>query len=335
MSDYFENAYNKINLFQKDVLNKIFPKAHFKETCLFGKPDKRLKEFQGFISTERLFQCTNYDFEKDNKLFIHFTSLSTLSQILNSGFLRMSEFNCLQDKTELVFASEVLSALSNNEREKIEKERSKLFCLSACKSNSETLQNKFMWHHYSTRETGCVIEYKFTQLDIHNMIFGQVRYGKYSLKELKSLKELAQTFQKKYDFTVKEFPLFLLKISAFHKQIQYKKEQEVRLLLYNDGSIGTNAGHINQYKDFYKDNHVRNFIKLPIKGKNPYFNHPDFDIYTVLKHSPQIEITRIIIGSKNTNLIETIEYLNHLQEHNNIHFEIWHKNQHDVIYKIE
>jgi len=333
MIDYFEEATQKIKLFNSEVLNKIFPNARLKESLLFGSPNQPLKTFNGVISTDNIFKSTRYDFNTDSN-FIHFTTFSSLSQILSSGFLRMSEFNCLSDNSELVFASEIIGVLDSELKDKILDEKSNIFCLSACISNHETLRNQYMWKNYASNGKGCCIEYKFTKTDIHNMVFGKIQYGKRSLKPLKEIKKLEEEFISNYEFTVSDLPLFLLKISSFHKKSNFKKEQEVRLLFHKDGSVGTKDGHLNKYKDFHKDHAVRNFIKLPIIGRNKHLENNNFDRETILIHSPQIEISRIIIGPNLDDTLEIVKQLFQLKNEYQLNFEIWKKNPNDDIFKI-
>jgi len=278
----------------------------------------RISITDALISSEKLFEGTQYKFD-ESSFFVHFTSLSALSQILQSGFLRMSDFNCLSDKSELHFASHMFD---NCTVEQVKEKKSKILSLSACLSTAEILNNEHMWNQYACKGMGCAIEYKFVTTNIHNMVFGKVLYGKENLKNLQQLKKLNEQFKNENDFEVTDLPMLLLKISAFHKNIKYKNEQEVRLLFYNESDYPKDFVHRNRYEDFYSDQQVRNFIKLYIKGKNPknLMSHVEYD--KKLMHEPEIEISKVIIGPNNPKPFEVAKLLHQCKNEQGYNFEI-------------
>lgn len=246
MSELDDKIHELIDAYKKEVLHKFFPSAEFSSTFTISKFDSLARTFDAVISNIGLFENTNYKFNPKTQ-FIHFTSLPALSQVLRSGFLRMSDFNCLSDKSELHFASNVFENCTD---EKVKEEKSKILSLSACLSTAEILNNEHMWNQYANKGMGCAIEYKFVTTNIHNMVFGKILYGKENLKNLKQLKKLNEQFKNEYDFEVTDLPMLLLKVSAFHKNIKYKNEQEVRLLFYNESNDSKDFVHRNHYKDF-------------------------------------------------------------------------------------
>ncbi len=315
MNNQLDEYWHKIDVFQKNVLRKDYPKLYLKQSFSLCNTLKSPESFNGEISTEDIFSFTNYEV-KGNPFFIHFTSLSSLSKILQSGFLRMSDFNCLSDETELIFSSELITQLSEKQRLKIINEKPKIFSLSACLSNETTLKNEHMWNHYASGGSGCAIEYQFNEMDIHRMIFGKVQYGKVALKPLRRIVKNNEDFKNEYNLTIEDFPMFLLKISAFHKDIKFKQEEEVRLLFHKDGSMGFNAFFNIEYKDFYTDNEVRNFIKIPLLNKKDLnYNNPI--------NFPSIKISRVIIGHNNPDPDATISQLLEIIKETKISFEIW------------
>lgn len=318
MIDPDDPNFKNIELYEKSVLKKVLPNAHFKKTGFTLSGDLPLKKFDALISSEKLFEETQYKFDESSS-FIHFTSLPALSQILKSGFLRMSDFNCLSDKSELHFAS---SIFSNGENKKIEEAKTNIFCLSACLSRPEILDSQHMWNQYASKGMGCAIEYKFTSTKIHNMIFGKVLYGKENLKNLRKLKKLDDAFKNEHDLEVTDLPVLLLKVSAFHKKISFKKENEVRLLFLNDGFFSKESIHRNHYEDLYTDQQVRNFIRLPIVGKNTSVNAYTINLEKELGFSPQIEISRVIIGPNNPKHLEVAKLLNQFKKEHGYNFEI-------------
>ena len=197
MKDELDQIFDDVFLFQKKVLNSEFPNAKLSQSIFYGSIDRLPTKFDGEISTYNIFYNTKYEV-KNKPHFIHFTSLSTFNQIINSGFLRMSDFNCLSDKTELLFSSEFITQLDEKKRLKITSEKQKIFSLSACLSNETTLKNEHMWNHYASGGSGCAIEYQFNEMDIHRMIFGKVQSGKVELNPLRSIVTNNEAFKNKY-----------------------------------------------------------------------------------------------------------------------------------------
>jgi hypothetical protein len=318
MSELDDKIHELIDAYKKEVLHKFFPFAKFKEAGSITSNNIPPRTFDAVISNEGLFENTDYKFNP-NTHFIHFTSLPVLSQILKSGFLRMSDFNCLSDKSELQFAS---IRLSESENKNIEKAKQIIYSLSACLSSPEILNNQHMWSQYANKGMGCAIEYKFVTTNIHNMVFGKILYGKKSLKSLRKLKKLDEQFKNKYEIEVTDLPMLLLKVSAFHKKIKFKNEQEVRLLFYNETRYPKHFIHRTHYKDFYSDQEVHNFIKLYNKGKNPENPKSHVDYEKNLMFEPEIEISRVIIGPNNPNPFEVAKLLSQLKEKLEYNFEI-------------
>lgn len=318
MNDLSDKTFELIAAYNKEVLHKCFPFAKFKEAGSMTSNNIPPQTFNAVISNEGLFENTDYKFNPDTH-FIHFTSLPVLSQILKSGFLRMSDFNCLLDKSELHFGQKVFTTRKDDELEKI---KANIYSLSACLSSPNIINNQHMWSQYAHKGMGCAIEYKFVTTNIHNMVFGKVLYGKENLKNLQQLKKLNEQFKNEYDFEVTDLPMLLLKVSAFHKNIKYKNEQEVRLLFYNESDYTKDFVHRNHYKDFYLDQQVRNFIKLYIKGKNPTLSlsHPEYE--KELMYEPEIEISRVIIGPNNPKPFEVAKLLHQFKNEQGYNFEI-------------
>jgi hypothetical protein len=199
-----------------------------------------------------------------------------------------------------------------------------MFCLSACESKHEVVLDAHMWEHYADKGHGCSIEYKFTSSSIANMSLGRIQYGKRKLKLLKDIDALMQNFALSNDgFKVIDPIKFLTPIFAYHKDIKFQNEKEVRLFYYQDGSIFNDKPHLNQYCDFYKGEQVRNFVKIYLSGKNKYVPYPGLDDDAALNVSPQIEITKVIIGPKVENIVEVIDQLLLLRAEEKQEFEIW------------
>lgn len=337
MESYYELdskiTFEKIALYQKSVLKSNFPNAYLKESSFLSKPNNSIStQFNGVISTNNLFKNTKYEITS-NPYLIHFTSLNSLSLIFNSGYLRMSDFNCLSDKTELIYASKIFSDLDENQIKKLSKSRENLFCLSACVSSEENLKNDFMWQNYAQKHSGCIIEFNFEELNISNMIFGKVHYGRRTLDLIEKCYKSAHKFNLDHNFKVDDLTTFLTKILVFHKHIKYKNEQECRLFFQREGGFLNNSKHFYEYRDFYTDNQVRNFIKIPIK-KTELESSIELSLEKRPDLFPLINVSRVIIGPENKEIDQTIIQLIELRKTTKINFEIWRMNERYLLNKI-
>ena len=71
-----------------------------------------------------------------------------------------------------------------------------------------------------------------------------------------------------------------------------------------------------EYKDFYTDNEVRNFIKIPLLKKKDLNNNTSISL-------PIIKISRVIIGQNNPDPDATISQLLEIIKETKFSFEIW------------
>lgn len=331
---HFDKASSLINKYEEEVLKSVFPNARFSQTNLIGSPDKPIKTFEGVISTDDGFKDSRY-FHDGKHNFLHFTSLQSLGSILKSGFLRMTELDSLTDKGELNYALNQLNFNINpNSHNWVEKRRN-LFCLSACEANENTRVDSFMWETYGNKGKGISIEYKFTKPDAFQFEFGRILYGKDELDDLKKVIQLSQNFSNKHDFQILDLPFVFSNFMAFHKAKVFENEQEIRLLYNQDGSFGK-PEHLTVYKDFYKDNEVRRFLKIFIKGCHDLIPHEKLEDEVVLNIAPQIEIERILLGPNldAESLLDIVSFLKDISSEKKISFEIWKVNKEKECYKI-
>lgn len=289
MNNQLDKVFDKINLYDKEVLKKVFPESYLSSSEVWSSDKKVSDSFNGQISTVNLFNGTQYEYVGKNK-FLHFTSIDSLFKILESGYIRMTDIYSLEDKSELHFASQVLGENYENE---INLEGENTYSFSACESNADNLISDYMWREYGDNFKGCTIEFSFSKTDFHKMNLGKIQYGDEKLEPIINLKKYSEEFWNNYGIKVNKFPLFLLKILAFHKESRFSNENELRLLFHNDnGQNHPNVMYISCQK-----RGIKSFIKLPLKGRNEILENPNFDMDTKLYHSPQVEINRIILGS--------------------------------------
>lgn len=333
--DNTSRALDKANKYEKEVLKKVFPNAHFSQSIVFGGANDEINSFKGTISTGNIFKGTSYEFGEKKEL-IHFTSLNSLIQILRNGYFRMSDFNCLDDDEELNYSLKKFHNL-NLEKENIKQIKQNLFCFSSCESNDRTIFNHFMWEVYSDKGRGCAIEYKLTKNNPYKFLHGVVKYGENQFDEINTTLELSEKFsQLNNGFYVQDLPRVLLNILIFHKSKSYEIEDEVRLVYNQKGVSVKNNINPHIYSDLYKNQKVRRFLKLYLKGKHPFLPNKELKEDQVLDIFPQVEIKRIILGThiNSDDLIDLINLLREVQSENNYTFEIWKMNLEKQIYKI-
>lgn len=320
--DKFSRDTELSNEFLKLVLKPIFPNAEFAFMRYFGLNSNQFStSFVGQISSKELFNNSPYEY-KGNGCFLHFTTFPILEMILKTGFIRMSEFNCLSDNNELHFASSSLFDSIYNNSDKLISDKRNLFCLSVCESKIDTITSKFMWNNYAAKGKGCSIEFKFSEVPSYNYLFGRVQYGKRKLAPIKKTISLANQFKTKNNYGIASLPSILMKVFAFHKEMKFKNENEVRLIFHHEDNSLNKELPQNTYLGFHKDNTLKRFIKLYLKGNHDYVKNEDPQMLCIF---PQIEITKIILGP-NVPLddkIEIHEFLSETKEKQNRDFEIW------------
>ena len=333
---------DKIKKFETEILKIVFPHARLARTSMYGSPDIAPSSFEGALSTENIFKDTQYEYKGDGS-FIHFTSLIALKSILDSGWLRMSEFGNLldKDKNELMYAASVFqdNDLLKPQFERLDYLKDTLFCLSACEANENTKRNAFMWEVYGDKGKGVFIEYSFTKKQSYFYIFGKMQYGLDKLEPLKKVKELAEEFGKKNNFFPSNFLELLVEIQSFHKAKHFEIEDEVRLLFRKEKEPYEEHADIGIYKDMNSNQEVKYFNKLFLKGRHQFLNEGkinEFGENKILDVFPQIEIKKITLGFNisRENKFELISFFQKIKKQYCYDFEIWNIDNEERIYQM-
>jgi hypothetical protein len=293
--------FDRIEKFKNEVIKPIFPNVKFESSMMVTALGEPATSFKGKLSSINLFKDTKYEYKGDSK-FLHYTSLFSLKAVLETGFLRMSEFGNLIDKNELMYASEnfINNPIFQIKKEELEQLKENIFCLSACQSNEETKRDAFMWEVYGDKGKGVFIEFEFTKKDPNKFLLGKVQYGNESLKPLKDLEKGVEKFAKdEQNILPNNFSEFFMEIQSFHKAERYKVEQEVRLFL----KVEKQAHKVHKLESIYQDinsnQEVKYFYKLFLKARRPFLDFEDSlsnEEDAVFDEFPQIEIKNIILG---------------------------------------
>jgi len=289
------------------VVKPLLPNAKYKFTLQHGDYTNTSNNFSGVISDDDIFNGSIYGYTGKNK-FIHFTTLQSLEAILLSGFIRMSDFTSLTDRSELEYASSVLNdyLTRNGEKERIENEKKSLFCLSFCESTQNTIRDTFMWNEYGAKGSGVIIDFSISEFNANRFSIGKIRYGSDALKDIIDLKNRALEFLKETNFYHASLVNLLAIVLSYHKSVKYKNEKELRLL-FNDKELNFSAPKNRYYtmdSAISNRNEIYNYNKIFLKGR-------DCLVSSNPRLFPEIKINRVILGY-NLSLEQKEEVISHL-----------------------
>lgn len=329
----------RIRKFENEVLKSVLPYARFSETKMFGSPNFSPNSFKAKISSVNIFKDSIYEYKGDGN-FIHFTSLFALNSILESGYLRMSEFGNLIDQNELTYGAQVFEGIKDYQKnlQILNNFKENVFSLSACQSSENTMKDPYLWQTYGDKGNGVVIEYSFTNMNLVNYIFGNIQYGKVGLLPLEKIKSLSDKFKTENDdFFPENFLELIIEMESFHKAMKFSEEKEVRLIFKNDISLKYNHNPI--FRDINSTRDIKNFLKIFLKGRNPEYTNANMDSVGedfFCNFFPQIEIKRIIFGfgisvEKKVNFMH---YFNDIKTKYNYIYELWQMNDEQEIFKM-
>jgi hypothetical protein len=331
----FQNADEGIEMmsnFDSKVFKEVLPNSTFLPRCYAGNAG-------GHFSFKDLFIGTDYEQDK-KELFCHFTSVQSLVSILKGGYLRMSEFNHLIDINEIQYGSKIFKDFI--EASKLENRVSDLketcFSLSACISSEPVKTNSFLWESYGNKGNGVIIEFEILYKDVESMLLGKIQYGKDDLKPLEEIKQKALIFKELNDFIPSDFPTEIIELLAFHKELRYKSEEEIRLFMKVNKPKYEEHSHIAIYKDVTNNNLVRWFFRLFLEGRKDVFKKEDISdddnlIEDYFSYYPTIRIKNIILGSSLTieQKIDIVYLIDQIRSKHNYTFNINHLNNDNEI----
>lgn len=308
--------------FDNEVFKIIFPKSTYLQAYYAGR-------IVGKFNYKGLFEKTNYEISKDES-FIHFTSLQTLTSILNNGYFRLSEFRHFDDLEELHYASKIFSDIDSLKPngKNIDTQKENFFALSACLVTEKTLKNSFMWEKYGNKGKGVIIQFKLNYDKTFKFLLGKVQYGEDGLKNIIYLKKLAEKFRDENGgFTYDDFPERIIEFLAFHKQDKYISENEVRFFFNEKKQKYDKHNHESIYEDVTYNNEVRYFFKTFLTERKSVLQGKINDekiSKEYFEHYPTIEIESIILGN-NLDLarkVKIFQLLSVIKSKYNYNFEL-------------
>ena len=316
--------FKRIDQFVSKVIHPVLPNAKLKQSFISGSSiEVPITNFEGKLSSSKLFKETDYEYKGDGK-FIHYTSLLGLKAILDSGFIRMSEFGNLIDKNELHYAASVFSEnpIFRFDKTTTEQLKDSVLCLSACESNESTKKNDLMWEQYGDKGKGAIIEFELTKMNPNDFVLGKIQYGTEGLKPLFDIKKLAENYISTHGVIFpNNFQEFILELQSFHKSKRYEGEGEIRLLMKKNTSFPAET----IYQDINSNQEVKYFNKLYFKGRHEFLNAANFEEEDeLLDEFPQVEIKNIILGFNISveNKVNITTFLHEIKVIHNYEFEV-------------
>ena len=168
---------------------------------------------------------------KDDTLLIHYTSIQSLFEILNSKKLRLFSTIHMNDPFELSFA---LKNIDGIDYEKINEQAKNFFVTSFCEYKSEITnrENFSMWRNYANDGAGIGIVFKLSNYNLHNRwidsVLGKVSYDSNSIS-LTGIRNYFQALKKENSFQVQNLPNIIFQLACLHKASIWSEENEIRL----------------------------------------------------------------------------------------------------------
>jgi hypothetical protein len=334
-----DEAWPLMEKFETAVFKQVFPHSTFLNGYHAGS-------IVGKFAYDDLFKNTNYEVPL-NQSFIHFTTLQSLTSVLNNGYFRFSEFNNFEDKSELHYATKVFNenpVLFGNSQ-KLDEKKECCFAFSACLASEQTSKNSYMWANYANKGKGVYIQFKLNYEKTCHFLLGKVQYGEKELDPIIKLKDLAKIFQDSNNaFSYTQFTERVLELLAYHKFEKYREENEVRMFFREDKYGQDEHHHEAIYRDISSDNEVRYFFRTFLKERKSVLEKEALEVLIdsektkkaineYFQHYPTFEIEKITLGNNisDEQKYSIVQLLNSLKSKYKYNYEVLHLNNENII----
>lgn len=291
------------------VIQPSFPFIKAMGGLSFVTSDNEIPEITFHLPGEHGLLKNNEYLLPGSKCFIHYTSLESLTQIINNKYFRLNSLAFQDDPQEATFAL--------NDKE-VNHLKHFAYCLSFCEYDPvQTPDNFDAWRLYGRNGDGVGIVFTFNSdvdLWVDNYL-GKIQYGTHlpnnfeqekSTRKFKRFKKNHLKFieDHKNEFTYRTnrfnpasiIPDWLIRFLAFHKSGLYKIENEIRFLR----CLST------QPSDFTLNNRSEktHFARLLIDQQN--INDQELKQYSY-GDEPSVKLEKIIIGYRKANKFEELK----------------------------
>lgn len=237
--------------------------------------------------------------------YIHYTSLNSFCEIINSGELRLFNLNNLNDPNEFNHLIKEFDLKIDSEQIRYFKQR--LFISSFCRYNENIGDDFNLWRLYGDNGygVGIVFEVINDTDDWDSILLGNVIYdsdNNYSKKIIEAISLTNEYLSKGLD----RIPKLLAQLLLYHKKEIWSIENESRLSIFFDHngycqeSCIENEIFKGSLKTFIKPNGVvSDCISLPLEEKinrewRKNFLDEEFEMH--MRRILKIRISKVIIG---------------------------------------
>ncbi|MBK7311936.1 MAG: DUF2971 domain-containing protein [Sphingobacteriaceae bacterium] len=317
-----------IDLYFDEVLRPILPNVKKGGHSSWGNADGSNQSVQmDLLGLAETYNQSIYCYSGP-LTFIHYTSIDSIINILNTGSIRLYDLNNMTDPNEMNYAFNHIAEEINHD--KVKNLKSQIFSFSFCKYNATDLLDDFeMWRLYGLDGNGIGLVFSIDQNNRdtwHHCILSEILYGENKKKSLLEFRERDKAFKEKYknDITLENTHELALAMASLHKDDIFINEKEVRLLWTTKANNKIWHDHDTDY-DIYetlnKDGDKTHYFNLKLYSPNLFqelrkkeaesSEYPQaFAKFTKL-HRPKIQIDKIILGYriKNENLFKVSELL--------------------------
>ena len=164
--------------------------------------------------------------------FLHFTSLKSLKGILETGSLKLSNFNTFKDKKEYLHASEKIFEIPDDQATEIKKG---LFVLSLTELQEKDVKNNYdeHWKNYGNESKGVALEFEILRQPAGYFPLAIQYYDSPQNDTIiAKLKECHDSYFTSNNYK-KELACFFYPLFCAYKENRFKWENETRIFFNN------------------------------------------------------------------------------------------------------
>jgi len=298
---------------------KFFPELDFSALfSLYGGNEPLSGTFE-FGNQDKAIKNSNYGF-KSTATFIHYTSVDSLFNILNSKNLRLYNLNNLNDPNELRFALSKTGI--TKDMINIPFYQRSMFLTSFCSYDMEKHNEDYnMWRLYGHDGNGVGLVFQIENISDkwNDVYFGKVHYGDSNItfENLKAFIAFHHEFNNENKI-LQNYPHWIPIMCMLHKNEVWQIENEYRLFAFCpfDEYSFKSSPHIKNTLMYNDINHNINnkakrtaytSIPLNIEEKRQEYSqklkHIEGGFESLLSSFPHFKLKRIILGyNLNNNL---------------------------------
>lgn len=259
-------------------------------------------------------------FYTGSHLFLHFTTIPNLINILREKKIRLYSLAAMDDKDEFSGSFRKLDTEVGDWQ--IDEMKKSVFVLSMCEYAVEKEKESLnLWREYGDDGNNVALVFKIKSQLRNNWvhyILSKIYYEQDDLKPFIDTASEIKEYEDAKNFTETHFHIAFYRLFAFHKQSIYKHEREVRLL-YSEGFYERDR---EKAKPDFKNNKNTQYVERELEWE------PDEDLLKRIETNrefsdkkkiskivhnlfPHITIEKILFGYRISNdkkweLIETI-----------------------------